>query len=742
MNQSLTEKLLPFKQSRDDRVAMHMYINDIMAVIQSFSDVNKDTLQQETFQISSSTQLILRSLTACDIEQLERNGCCCHDWSKIFVMIQCFGFAPAEPKTFSNASVTKAIEKQIRNCTFSGMVVVGVVMIPGSEPQCRSYNDDNDDLPLLPGIQSNTMISNCIMEPGCKVYNNGIISNTFIGCHASVFQCGSITHGSSRKKDLLFCDEMIVHVGPEAGGDRSIKVYPESTLVDVCSALSMGYSSGGKHGCHEVLETMGTCKLQMNVICGTVDCTQHISNIFVSPGAMVKSSSCIQDAILLPQSSVINSIVNSVFLQWNASIVNHSNVSNTLLMEYSEIGPNSVVASTILGPDSHVSCGEVHCSVIGPNTNAHHQSLLISTLWPMGRGNVGYGSNIGSNHTGRIPDQECTVGEGIFWGLGSVIKFPVDLSRCCYSVVAAGVQLPPQSIGMPFSLIMSGNGNGGDGSDGMNEIVPGWLLHSSPYTILRSEEKFKKRRKAKRHDYYCGWSIIRPGTVDACMDARARLISVKTLTDSAGESPTAKAIFTEKDISELGKNYMTTRGLQVGIGAYTNLIQRYALGGLLELFCTGVSMEKIQEIMTEMRDVSNAKKGDVEDSCRMISWPILPWEEISHDKEDKILLHKIKVLSFELPSIVGHNWLQESFSETCVLCLKKLCELEMHHASQVYKSKKRDDQRGVETIPGYRDAHVAAEKDPVVLLAQNQAQRTVDDCRKIMSFLQNCSSKL
>ena len=35
--------------------------------------------------------------------------------------------------------------------------------------------------------------------------------------------------------------------------------------------------------------------------------------------------------------------------------------------------------------------------IMGPNTNSHHQSLVISILWPLGRGNVGYGSNIGSN---------------------------------------------------------------------------------------------------------------------------------------------------------------------------------------------------------------------------------------------------------------------------------------------------------------------------------------------------------
>ena len=42
----------------------------------------------------------------------------------------------------------------------------------------------------------------------------------------------------------------------------------------------------------------------------------------------------------------------------------------------------------------------LHC-LVGPFVGFHHQSLLIATIWPLGRGNVGYGANVGSNHTSR-----------------------------------------------------------------------------------------------------------------------------------------------------------------------------------------------------------------------------------------------------------------------------------------------------------------------------------------------------
>lgn len=59
------------------------------------------------------------------------------------------------------------------------------------------------------------------------------------------------------------------------------------------------------------------------------------------------------------------------------------------------------VTHSILGPDSGVGSGECHHSLVGPFVGFHHQALLIAAIWPLGRGNVGYGANVGSNHTSR-----------------------------------------------------------------------------------------------------------------------------------------------------------------------------------------------------------------------------------------------------------------------------------------------------------------------------------------------------
>jgi hypothetical protein len=56
--------------------------------------------------------------------------------------------------------------------------------------------------------------------------------------------------------------------------------------------------------------------------------------------------------------------------------------------------------------------------------------------------------------------------------------------------------------------------------------------------------------------------------------------------------------------------------------------------------------------------------------------------------------------------------------------LRRLVEIEHDNARLVQESKARDDERGVRTIPGYADAHVAAAADPVVKSAWERAEKT------------------
>ena len=118
---------------------------------------------------------------------------------------------------------------------------------------------------------------------------------------------------------------------------------------------------------------------------------------------------------------------------------------------------------------------------------------MIAAVWPGGKGNVSYGANVGSNHTGKLADQEIRPGEGVFFGLGTSIKFPANYEEAMYTIIASGVTTLPQRVRFPFSLIMTVTEIISGLSPAINEILPAWILYESVYTYFRNENKFISR---------------------------------------------------------------------------------------------------------------------------------------------------------------------------------------------------------------------------------------------------------
>ena len=129
---------------------------------------------------------------------------------------------------------------------------------------------------------------------------------------------------------------------------------------------------------------------------------------------------------------------------------------------------------SFLGLDSSIARGECHHSLIGPFVGFHHQALLIAALWPLGRGNIAYGAMLGSNHTGKVNDQECWMGEGCFFGLGVAVKYPCNFTGSPYSLFAAKCTINPMRLDLPFSLILP------DAEEPDKVIIkPGWVLRAT-----------------------------------------------------------------------------------------------------------------------------------------------------------------------------------------------------------------------------------------------------------------------
>ena len=335
------------------------------------------------------------------------------------------------------------------------------------------------------------------------------------------------------------------------------------------------------------------------------------------------------------------------------------------------------VTGSLIGPNTGVGEGEVTASLVGPFVGFHHQALLIAALWPEGKGNVGYGANVGSNHTSKAPDQEIWCGEGTFFGLGVNIKFPANFRKAPYSIIATGVTTLPQRVEFPFSLINTPSRVLPGISPAFNEIIPGWVLSDNLFTVRRNEGKFKKRNKAKRTTF--NFEVLRPEIVELMKEARERLQGVKEI----------KEFYLEKDIPGLGKNYLMEASRRKAIETYTFFIRYYALMGMLR---------KLRENM----DRNLLDKEDQEDQR---------WE------------HERRIIREEFPG--------KSLPEL----LDTLKEFQEKIAIMVEESKRKDDRRGRKIIDDYEKIHTLAQDDSFVKETWEETEKVKREIEEIKHHL-------
>jgi hypothetical protein len=304
--------------------------------------------QEASHVIQVSETKALRSLTLSELETLQGEcRCRCQDWSRIRVLLQADDAHIDQSAHFAQL---------VSDTRFDGIIVIDM-------ENSSSQSDASDWHKLPPGIHSNLMVSNSIFKLfSCRVYRNSLLTDTFVGHDAVVLNCGHVSAANASYGRLK------IEVGPESGGGRNLDLTSESTMVHVCHQLrEKGFEKSG------AVEDFGLNVFSQGCV---VRDTPTIKNVYLHENSRIEAAASVSNATLFPDSSVTNSSsASNVLLQWNASIVDHSAVADTMLMEQAQSGPNSIVASTVLGPDVHVSAGEVHASVIGPNTNAHHQSL-------------------------------------------------------------------------------------------------------------------------------------------------------------------------------------------------------------------------------------------------------------------------------------------------------------------------------------------------------------------------------
>jgi Domain of unknown function (DUF4954) len=741
---------------------------------------------------------LLRELNASEIQVLESNGCHCSDWSLLRLGGVCRktttpgACSMMLPTTINRKnSRVKYVDQEgerdatslllrrfVTHTTFAGRVVLMFEPIhhhhhhhypQESTTTTTTTNHNWTNYAQLPyGIHFNGVICDCILASvnTSRIWHNTIVSNSYIAPQAVVLRCGVIRTNTSTTTTTTAtannrvladgattCNSNIHHdepplaltVGPESGGGRPLRLSAQATMIEVQEQLQFQHQLQQQNSCSSSSSSSSSI-FDWNVVGqqAILRDTATVESIYMHANSIIEGAASVQHTILFPQATIrgaASTTVSHVRLQWKACIQSQSCISNTLLMECAEAGPHSIVTNTVLGPDTHVSAGEVHGSVLGPNTNAHHQSLVIGLLWPHGRGNVGYGANVGSNHTGRLPDQECCAGEGTFWGLSCVVVFPVNLLDAPYSIVAAGTTLKSQQLPcLPFSLLVNDNA-----------LIPAWVLTSSLYTLVRSEMKFANRRKATRHAYYTGWKIMRPEMIDLCRSARGIL---RRESQSSLSSSTLS-------LSSLYKWSDKTR--QKGIQAYTDCIQRYLLHGLLSFLVQELTSvndgafvvtngsgaplvqksirsvdtllaHEFSEVVSNNRHYSSSSNANADTSRSPTQWPPSPWDESDDPSSAREWMHQRRLLLEEFPPPESPSpwtvWVGSTL-------LPKLIHLENEYAERVFQSKARDDVRGKNIIPDYDKSHEPAAKDPVIIHVREMALETKGKVNIILQQIQH-----
>lgn len=505
----------------------------------------------ENFKAIKAATSRYRALTAEEIAILEKNGNRSESWDKVQVEVDFDA-------------------NRIHRSTFAGDVYLprffGTLLLPG-------------DVSYPTGIYD-SLVHNSIVE-NALVYRVSMLSNELIRCGAVVHHVGSLV--SSGKINYMIGTSM--SVGNEMGG-RSILVFPELTteLVD----LQLFHKADAEVAA-SFAEQLKIYRDEMALPFGivgkgaVVSNTNIIRNSWIGAHARIEGASKIRNSVVMSSLEESTHVYDSVILensnvQMGVKIHTGAEVQGSVLMTRTKVCCKAIVKSSVIAPCCHIEEGEVNSSYMGPMTQMHHHSLLIAALWPEGCGNLGYGANVGSNHTGRMPDQEVMPGQALFFGLGVNIKFPANYRESPFTLIATGVTTMPQRLKFPFSLVRPGDPQLNGVPARLNEIVPGWNYACNAYALDRNSYKYSVRGKGVVPASF--YSIFNPETVRCVYDAYCRL-QVATIRD----------FYTKEHIDGLGENFLRERVRQQAIHTYAEYLERYVLESIITMVVNDVNLQ-------------------------------------------------------------------------------------------------------------------------------------------------------
>ncbi|HEX2612726.1 MAG TPA: DUF4954 family protein [Fibrobacteria bacterium] len=413
-----------------------------------------------------------RALTKVEIRGLEARGNRCADWSGVRILGEKSG---------------EGILEGVEGCRFEGRVVL--------RPRKASGRAKAKPGSALPSLRA-SRIRDCLIG-AAMVESVGLLDRVIVEDGATVRHVGECTGLAGSR----FCLGLAVHPGDETGSRRVFLA--DGLLLGDCEAMAALPPAEQEALAHEWEARLRRCVTD-HAFVGAGARLEHVAFVedcFVGPGTVVRGASALRRCVIGssgedPVTVGDGVIAEECVLEAGTHLASSAQARRSLFLEHSGAEQAGHVAESVIGPNTTVAKGEVTASLVGPFVGFHHQALLIGALWPEGRGNVGYGANVGSNHTGRKPDQEIRPGEGVFFGLSTAVKFPADFSAAPYSLFATGVVAAPQALAFPFSLVAPGQSAD---HPGLNEIQPGWMWSDNAYALIRNAYKYADRDRSKLH---------------------------------------------------------------------------------------------------------------------------------------------------------------------------------------------------------------------------------------------------
>ncbi len=473
-----------------------------------------------------------RTLSAPETLQLERQGCFCQDWTRVRVQD---GFDAAA----------------VRETTFEGDVSIarfsGTVMLPGH-------------VSLSTGIRR-AHIRDAVIG-NCCIHDVGLIARQVIQDTAVVFRVGSLVASATS----VFATGVKVQVGLETGG-REIPLFAELDMeLATWLATHPGESPERKAFDEAFHQHLDMVRHPAGFVGeGALVCnTATVRNTWIGPYARVDGAQLVRDVAVLssieaPTQIRDGAVVEHAVLQPGVQVRTMAVVRKALFCEASGASRHAKILDAVIGPNTEVQEGEVTSSLVGPLVGFHHQSLLIACLWPEGRGNVGHGAALGSNHTGRRADQELWPGEGQFFGLCSQVRFPANFSESPWCLVSTGTVVPPGRMRLPFALVRSEPGQN------LPRVQPGWMWLQNAYALERAEIKLASRDRTRTR--CCQRPLLHLSLLELVEQARAALQNVQGHHDWWDPST----------LPALGMARLAEPDRKAGIAAYTECLTLAAL---------------------------------------------------------------------------------------------------------------------------------------------------------------------